>query len=377
MTKYSVKQINEEVGQGVFAESNINQGDLIFEEEPFVSAQFSWNKLCKYLACDYCMKSLETAEEMAKRLSNGSIVQLPFPDNQIDNSFCVKCEGCNVLYCSVECKKKAWDRYHKVLCPSSNLIDSQGLDQLDEVWRQTHYPPETSTIQIVIRLMAMCRQANDKEEFSRILNSFCNNVSNEHQQINHKLLGEKFEGSLVVLRDMVSNLLGCPEMAGYLDLMGFKHLFALLGTNQQGIGSSSINTWFKSLSEEEQESEAVNQFYEQIENEAGQFLNCEGSGLYVLQSKCNHSCEPNAEISFENGNHIMTLKALKKIEIGEEICISYLDCCELDRSRHSRQKVLRENYLFNCACDKCLEQINDEDVTSDEEMYTDDEDMSD
>ena len=42
------------------------------------------------------MKSLETAEEMAKRLSNGSIVQLPFPDKQIDNSFCVKCEGCNV-----------------------------------------------------------------------------------------------------------------------------------------------------------------------------------------------------------------------------------------------------------------------------------------
>ena len=37
-------------------------------------------------------------------------------------------------------------------------------------------------------------QANDKEEFNRILNSFCNNVSNEHQQINHKLLGEKFEG---------------------------------------------------------------------------------------------------------------------------------------------------------------------------------------
>ena len=36
-------------------------------------------------------------------------------------------------------------------------------------------------------------------------------------------------GSLVVLRDMVANLLGSPEMAGYLDLMGFKHLFALLG----------------------------------------------------------------------------------------------------------------------------------------------------
>ena len=35
----------------------------------------------------------------------------------------------------------------------------------------------------------------------------------------------------------------------------------------------------------------------------GDFLNCEGAGLYPLQSKCNHSCQPNAEVSFENGDH--------------------------------------------------------------------------
>lgn len=52
---------------------------------------------------------------------------------------------------------------------------------------------------------------------------------------------------------------------------------------------------------------------------------------------------------------------------GEEICISYLDDCLLSRSRHSRQKELRENYLFNCSCQKCEEQKGDPDVTSDEE----------
>lgn len=58
--------------------------------------------------------------------------------------------------------------------------------------------------------------------------------------------------------------------------------------------------------------------------------------------------------------------------LGEEICISYLDDCMLSRSRHSRQKELKENYLFNCTCTKCDAQKNDDDVTSDEEEEDDD-----
>ena len=34
----------------------------------------------------------------------------------------------------------------------------------------------------------------------------------------------------------------------------------------------------------------------------------------------------------------------------------------------------RENYLFTCACSKCLEQADDPDVTSDEEDDMDEED---
>lgn len=62
---------------------------------------------------------------------------------------------------------------------------------------------------------------------------------------------------------------------------------------------------------------------------------------------------------------------------GEEICISYLDDCLLSRSRHSRQKELRENYLFTCTCQKCEEQKGDPDVTSDEEDVDDDENEND
>ena len=37
----------------------------------------------------------------------------------------------------------------------------------------------------------------------------------------------------------------------------------------------------------------------------------------------------------------LTLKALKDISSGEEITISYLSECELERSRYSRQKILK------------------------------------
>lgn len=100
---------------------------------------------------------------------------------------------------------------------------------------------------------------------------------------------------------------------------------------------------------------------------AGQFLNSEGTGLYVTQSKLNHSCRPNAEARFPYSNYIVAIAATRDIQPGEEICISYLDECFLERSRHTRQKYLAENYLFLCKCIKCEEQINDVDLTSEDE----------
>lgn len=97
------------------------------------------------------------------------------------------------------------------------------------------------------------------------------------------------------------------------------------------------------------------------------FLNCEGSGLYVAQSKMNHSCLPNAEVSFRHSNHVASIVAVENIKPGDEICISYLDECHRERSRHSRQKELRDNYLFVCGCIRCIKEIDQPDVTSDEE----------
>lgn len=81
---------------------------------------------------------------------------------------------------------------------------------------------------------------------------------------------------------------------------------------------------------------------------------------------------PNAEAAFQHNNSRLSLLALRDIEPGEEIFISYLDECDSGRSRHSRQKILAENYVFVCKCLKCEEQAQDVDVTSEEEEEIDD-----
>ena len=48
-------------------------------------------------ACDYCMRSLETAEEMCQRLTQKPSLTLPYPQCcQTDKTSYIKCTGCDV-----------------------------------------------------------------------------------------------------------------------------------------------------------------------------------------------------------------------------------------------------------------------------------------
>lgn len=46
-------------GRAMIATKNFTVGDIIFEEEPFVSHQFSWNTAYGYAACDHCMRPVD------------------------------------------------------------------------------------------------------------------------------------------------------------------------------------------------------------------------------------------------------------------------------------------------------------------------------
>lgn len=102
-----------------------------------------------------------------------------------------------------------------------------------------------------------------------------------------------------------------------------------------------------------------------------------GIGFDPLLGMANHSCAPNASLEFDGRCAVLT--ALKHIEEGEEITISYIGQSSLPRlpisftqtrlpfsvkpkltthtdttqPRAARQAFLQEHYYFTCACPAC------------------------
>uniref|UniRef100_V9KWB1 Protein-lysine N-trimethyltransferase SMYD5 n=1 Tax=Callorhinchus milii TaxID=7868 RepID=V9KWB1_CALMI len=375
-SRVEVRFISGLKGKGLFATKSVRRGETIFVERPLVSAQFFWNALYKYKACDHCMRPLETAEENGRRLSANPDLILPHQEQcSVRPQLHQLCPFCQVVYCSAECKQVAFNQYHQALCLGPSKDDPKHpLNKLQEAWRNMHYPPETASIMLMARLVATVKQAKDKARWLKLFSQFCSRTANEEEEIVHKLIGDKFQGQQQILRQLFTEALHEECLARWFTPEGFLSLLALVGTNGQGIGTSSLSQWVHGCdalelpAQEREELDAfIDQLYKDIEKESGEFLNCEGSGLYVLQSCCNHSCTPNSETCFPQSNFLLHLTALTDIEAGEELCISYLECCQRDRSRHSRMKILRENYLFTCSCPKCLAQASDPDLTSEEE----------
>ncbi|XP_050595122.1 histone-lysine N-trimethyltransferase SMYD5 isoform X2 [Bombus affinis] len=372
-TDFQIRLINNEKGKGLFAVRSFKYGDTILEEKPIVCCQFSWNLDFGYLACDNCLKPLETAEENVRRLTGNSAIILPYPECcETKKDLITECPECGTKYCSIECQNDAYLRYHSTICLQSREKDeSHPLVQLNETWKQMHYPPESATVMLLIKMIALVNQADNKEEMLSTFSQFCHRTVNDTHEIAHKLLGEKFIGQIEVLRQMMQKAWFTPE--------GFKSLLALVGTNGQGIGTSAFSCWVKNVSalelprdERIQVDKLIERIYDDMEEAVAFFWNNEGSGLYIFQSSINHSCVPNAVVEFPYSNNVLVLKAIRDIHPEEEICISYLDECCLERSKHSRHKALSSLYLFHCYCNKCLLQVNDPNLTSEDEIDDDD-----
>jgi len=98
-----------------------------------------------------------------------------------------------------------------------------------------------------------------------------------------------------------------------------------------------------------------------------------GFVLCALAGKMNHSCDPNAMLFFTQkaaaSQCAVTCVALRNIEKGEEICISYAIDTQLT-SRLVRQAGLRNNpgMQFACICTRCMTEAHDDFIVSLQEL---------
>ncbi|KAF5350129.1 hypothetical protein D9756_009122 [Leucocoprinus leucothites] len=72
--------------------------------------------------------------------------------------------------------------------------------------------------------------------------------------------------------------------------------------------------------------------------------------LFLLLSRCNHSCDPNAVWSWDSSTLMLTLTALRPIAPGEEITISYIS---LSGNHAAQRAQLKALCGFDCTCEEC------------------------
>ena len=124
--------------------------------------------------------------------------------------FHVECANCGVRYCSESCMEDAYNAWHKTLCfrsrepdpthPLVNLVrdlilfrdysvicviktlrckDSIRLNYCSQVsvWQSFHYPPESTSITLPVRILASIVQSDNPEELIANYMSFMHDAA--------------------------------------------------------------------------------------------------------------------------------------------------------------------------------------------------------
>uniref|UniRef100_H3ALH6 SMYD family member 5 n=1 Tax=Latimeria chalumnae TaxID=7897 RepID=H3ALH6_LATCH len=291
-----IRFINNVKGKGLFATRGIRKGEVVFIEKPLVSAQFLWNALYRYRGKVKVLKFLDNCFLSAWFPPGSCLETLPHP-----GQCCVRKElwesspHPQVQYCSPECKRVAYERYHRVLCLGPSREDPEHpLNKLQEAWRWVCGPNAGSLLCRFDSLAHFLPQAKDEGLWMNLFSQFCSRTANEEEEIIHKLLGEKFKGQLEILRKLFAEVLYDERLSRVSAVSGRRTAEHVFQESLNLIGSvSSLSQWVHGCDaldlptrKREQLDAFVDQLYKDIEKVTGEFLNCEGSGLYILQSCC-------------------------------------------------------------------------------------------
>ncbi|XP_025241289.1 histone-lysine N-methyltransferase SMYD3 isoform X1 [Theropithecus gelada] len=295
-------------GNGLRAVTALRPGELLFRSDPLA---YTVCKGSRGVVCDRCLLGKEKL---------------------------MRCSQCRVAkYCSAKCQKKAWPD-HKRECKCLKSC-------------KPRYPPDSVRLlgRVVFKLMDGTPSESEK------LYSFYDLESN----IN-KLTEDKKEGlrQLVMtfqhfMREEIQDASQLPPAFDLFEAFAKRWDLAMLPR-------LVFNSWAPAILLPQPHKVICNSFT--ICNAEMQEV---GVGLYPSISLLNHSCDPNCSIVF-NGPHLL-LRAVRDIEVGEELTICYLDML---MTSEERRKQLRDQYCFECDCFRCQTQDKDADMlTGDEQVW--------
>ncbi|KDO80754.1 hypothetical protein CISIN_1g011626mg [Citrus sinensis] len=209
-----------------------------------------------------------------------------------------KCSACQVVwYCGSNCQKLDW-KLHRLEC--------QVLSRLDKEKRKSVTP----SIRLMLKLYLRRKLQNDNV----IPSTTTDNYSLVEALVAHMSdIDEKQLLLYAQIANLVNLILQWPEIS----INEIAENFSKLACNAHTICNSELRPL--------------------------------GTGLYPVISIINHSCLPNAVLVFEG--RLAVVRAVQHVPKGAEVLISYI---ETAGSTMTRQKALKEQYLFTCTCPRCI-----------------------
>jgi len=141
----------------------------------------------------------------------------------------------------------------------------------------------------------------------------------------------------------------------------FRMYYNTLIRQAGGRGSNQHQAWMTQVAKAMGSSDGTLQ--RNMDRDIEQQVAVQVIGLFPFAARCNHSCDPNAEVrNQEYIDCVIDVVARRDIRAGEEITYSYLSVRPSEthgsttRTCHRRRRELYAKYLFHCQCQRCREE---------------------
>ena len=321
-----VRYISERLGKGVFSTKAYHANEQIYREIPVISTP----KCNGYSnVCQYCLKTLKAPIHNSYSDSLETLV------NELEGKNIRRCE-CGMMYCSDKCYELD-KKYHHNICTKREEMNE--LIDICEKYNISHPL-------LIIKMISELIESNDIEESLKPYLMF------QSTPIQSQLDTTDKDDKNILIEKCIMNIfndkLNCFDVYG-----GWRFIYDVLYHSikynastilpqnciqQQFMNKLKIVVKGKEITKDEA-----------LCNDLCS-LCIEGEGLYKYLNTLNHSCDPNCCLVNIDTTNQLALFALKDIQQGDELTISYIDNTLRKDERH---KLLKEHYGFDCCCTCC------------------------
>ena len=343
------------MGAGLTCIAAIHAGERVLTEPAAAACAMP---MCDAARCMGCLRSLAPPPH-----------ELPLPKLAQCwprlHACAVQCKGgCGALFCSPPCERLA-AKHHGIICPGPGKKEDRLLAFCRAL--PLRLAPVAGAPLLALRLaahaLALRRQGVEDVPFlsAAPIAGLC-----EHHLPASTLL--RTHHAELLRRETLAQLRATPDECEWVSTQAYAALLGRVLANQAQLRPrSAFDAYGAALRASTHDRDARSKLVDALldcgpegkdgdRREALEALEeptrVDGTGVFRLHSKFNHSCTPNCEAQshpFEDAS--IDVICIRDVHPGEALTISY---CDPKLSRMHRRRVLKENHGFDCACTRCF-----------------------